>query len=135
MHKSSQLSLVLLGTLGSEILLSACSDEGSATRIPVYSSQVDCMQDWKDSARCSRNPSGSGYVGPRYYWDRQTQSPVIVESDGAQTSVRLSGFSSESAPHAASFVDAGGVARGGFGSTAAGEGGAGNAGGGESGGG
>jgi len=47
------------------VLLSACSDDQEFKR-EVYSSKDRCIEDWGSEDRCES--SGSGYLGPRYYW-------------------------------------------------------------------
>jgi hypothetical protein len=51
-----------------------------------YASQDDCEKDWGDTNLCRRVPpstSNTGYYfGPRYYWDRTADRPMVVDGDG-----------------------------------------------------
>jgi hypothetical protein len=102
------------------MLLSGCSaqDDGAngETRQNMYASRADCQKEWgTDVQHC--NQSGSGYAGPRYYWNHAGGYPVIINTDGSTralpaTHIGASGVSGGSAAHSVS------IARGGFGGTA-----------------
>lgn len=91
-----------------------------------YASREDCEMDWGDAESCSQNSYGysenshsGGYVGPRYYWDRDLHRPVAILPDG-QTRVinnsRLNSFNINRGPDRS----VGSYSRGGFGSVSRG---------------
>jgi hypothetical protein len=82
MKKSRAVPLILLGTLS---LLSACGrDETTEIKQHSYASREDCLKDWgRDERDCSPVRTGTGYMGPRYYWYHSGGYPVVVNNDGS----------------------------------------------------
>jgi hypothetical protein len=115
MKRSAYVRLVLLGSV---VGLYGC-DSPETLEQQRYASLDDCEKDWGDATVCRHVPSpnswNSGYYfGPRYYWDRGADRPMVVNGDGT---VRIA--------HAAHIArtgsalgethSAGSFARGGFG--------------------
>lgn len=111
MKRSTKVILLSLGTLS---LLQGCDSEDVDIRQASYQSKEECVAEWKDEAHCNPKSSGTGYVGPHYFWNHSAGHPVIVGSNGATTpmsgltSIKGSSFS----------VGRASVARGGFGVSA-----------------
>lgn len=128
MKRSRNIGLLVLGTAA---LLAGCSGDGSNDiQQQSYASKADCERDWKDSKQpqqqqslCSPSGHGSGYFGPRYFWNRSSGSPVAVLPDGSHRSMSDSAFARSPAALAhmsshssGSSHSVGSVSRGGFGS-------------------
>jgi len=158
MKRSKLIPLFMLGTL-----LSGCSDNKLDTdeievKQNTYATIADCQADWgtedeacqpqqvadASSVQGTTTTQSHGtfipvimYMGPRYYYDRSTSTPMMITSGGtvkAVTSPIASHISSGSSGRAAS-VSTASVSRGGFGAGAhAAAGGGGHAGGGSAGG-
>lgn len=82
MKRSRAVPLILLGTLS---LLTACG-QGEKTEIKQhnYASREDCLSDWgRDERDCRPARSGTGYMGPRYFWHHGGGYPVAVDNDGS----------------------------------------------------
>ncbi len=82
MKRSRAVPLILLGTLS---LLTACG-QGEKTELKQHSyvSREDCLNDWgRDEQDCRPARSGTGYVGPRYFWYHAGGHPVAVDADGS----------------------------------------------------
>jgi hypothetical protein len=135
MKRSTQVPLILLGALTT---LAGCNraDLPAKAQQGCYATLQDCRDDWGDTGLCkqapavavgsgaanpctstSRSSSGShgaaGFIGPRYYWDRNAGRPMVIE-DG-KTSLAKSGAASRGAPEHAASVHSVSVSRGGFG--------------------
>jgi hypothetical protein len=126
--RSVCVNLVLLG--------SAAGLYGCEGPIPVdlqqqrYASQEECHRDWGDDPKnCSQSQTpiagghGYYYVGPRYFWDTQSNRPIAVGADGAERAIPGARIARTGSTFG-STVRAGSFARGGFGSSAHGFGGA-----------
>jgi hypothetical protein len=118
MKRSAYVRLVLLG---SAIGLYGCDSPTETLEQQRYASLDDCEKDWGDANLCRNAPSPSSwrsgyYVGPRYYWDRDTHRPMVVNGDGTVRVANAAHIartgSSLGETHAA-----GSFARGGFGAT------------------
>lgn len=155
MKRSSRVPLVLLGTFAA----AGCSPTDTPPpqtldiRQGQYASRQDCEKDWgSDPRNCQpQTPGGTGgtggvahvgayggaggsadagtYAGPRYYWDRDSGKPVVVEADGKTRAVPGDAGMARGAPSSAHESSTGatgtaghggeaGVSRGGFGATA-----------------
>jgi len=120
MKRSRKIDLLVLGTA---VLMTGCSGSASDSEIQQkrYASQADCERDWgrttDSQTACSK--SGSGYLGPRYYWNHGSGRPVALMPDGshrpmsAEALSRSSLANSHPSSHASSRSS--GVSRGGFG--------------------
>ena len=111
MKRSARVQLVMLG--------SAVGVAGCDTREPIqqqtYASQQQCRRDWGDPPDCKQNADHGGvYFGPRYYWDRDRNRPVVVEGDGSER-VALNSRVSSAGSFEGSTHAAGSISRGGFG--------------------
>jgi len=116
LKKSESVTLIMLGTL---MAISLYSHEEHDTYQQRYNSKDECQKDWEERD-CSNNSigghGGSGWSGPRYYWDRNEGRPMIVEQDGtARPATNVSVGPNGSAT--ASARQAGTISRGGFGGT------------------
>lgn len=97
MKRSQSVPLVLLGTLGLATL-AGCgpSDPNVPVKQQRYATQQDCLSDWgNDQRNCQR--SGTGYVGPHYFWNHSGGYPMVIDSNGTQRAVTNSHFSSPGA--------------------------------------
>lgn len=120
MKRSRKIDLLVLGTAA---LMAGCSGATSDSDIQQkhYASQADCERDWGRTAdsksACSK--SGSGFLGPRYYWNHASGRPVALMPDGTHRPMSAEALSrstlanSKPASHASSHSS--GVSRGGFG--------------------
>jgi hypothetical protein len=124
MKHSKQVPLILLGAVTA---LAGC---GQGSNLPAtatrgtYTNAADCRKDWGDGDACKPTSNGHGginYVGPRYYWDRNSGRPMVVEDGVARAAA--GGEASRGAPTHATSVESVAVARGGFGASAHGGGG------------
>jgi len=87
LKRSRSVPLIVIGTV---VVLTGCGQNDDQVQLQqqTYHSLDDCKKDWGDSKNCSPNTTGSGssgigdYDGPRYYWDRETGQPVIVDAAG-----------------------------------------------------
>jgi hypothetical protein len=137
MKHSKQVPLILLGAVTA---LTACGnshDLPATAKQDTYANVDDCRKDWGSGDWCNAASGGHGggaaYVGPRYYWDRGSGRPMVIENGAARPAV--SGEAGRGGPVHATATEAVAVARGGFGASAHGGEGGGHGGGGESGGG
>ncbi|HTY99202.1 MAG TPA: hypothetical protein VMB75_05175 [Rhodocyclaceae bacterium] len=119
MKRSSCVPLLVLGSM---LPLGGC-DSGAAMPLTQqrYLARDDCVRDWGDDSLCNSNGAGggSGYVGPRYYWDRDAGRPVVVSPDGKESVATRSRLGPSGSSIGESF-HAGSISRGGFGSFARG---------------
>jgi hypothetical protein len=123
--RSAAITLVLAGSAG----LGGCGSP--VEQRDAYSSLQSCIRDWTDTSLCEPVKDGrysSSYMyGPPYYaaggWsffgrDRVTPSPNAMEATRLQTgAVAASPLSMRASRMGLSGGGAGGVARGGFGSS------------------
>lgn len=117
MKRSRKISLLVLGTA---VLLTGCSSRKPDIMQQQYSSKEDCEKDWNETEVCTRSGTGGGgYVGPRYYWNRSSSTPVALMPDGTERMMTHSALArgSTSVAHSTSVVGhSTGISRGGFGS-------------------
>lgn len=112
MKQSMLVQLVLLGSAAT--VYGTVRDNRIALSQHSYGSEADCRADWGSEDTC-RQPDGNGqFHGPRYYWDRNLNRPVIVEPNGTERVSATARLQSEASAHGA--ARAVGYARGGFGS-------------------
>jgi hypothetical protein len=138
MKHSKQVPLILLGAVTALTGCGKADDLPTTARQDTYANVDDCRKDWGSGNWCNSSSSGHGgsaaYTGPRYYWDRGSGHPMIVENGQARPAT--GGEASRGGPSHATGSESVAVARGGFGGSAhGGEGGGHGGGGGESGGG
>lgn len=117
--KSSTINLLVIGTIA-VTSLTACDQEPDTQQVMQgeYKSREDCIRDWgNDASRCTPNSSGGGYIGPRYFWDHASNTPMIYNSSGSAVPATNS-FASRGVASSARAVSTASVSRGGFGATA-----------------
>jgi hypothetical protein len=115
MKRSAYVRLVLLGSVAG---LYGC-DSPEALEQQRYASLDDCEKDWGDSTLCRHVPSSTSwnsgyYFGPRYYWDRAADRPMVVNGDGT-VRVAHAAHIARSGSALGETHAAGNFARGGFG--------------------
>ena len=100
MKKSKFIPLLMLGTL-----ITACSDDNLDTanvqvKQNTYATMADCQADWgPDDTACQPQPRPQTtqshgsinpifmYMGPRYYFDSSTSTPMMIGSNGVARAV------------------------------------------------
>ncbi len=127
MKRSTEVALWMLGAgLGVAVLSDSKTTE--QLKQDSYASKEECMQDWggspetcqeENSGGSSGGSGGSGggghYSGPRYYWDRSTNRPVIITNSGAHQPMPSAHPNGTPMSHSLSSTHLGTVSRGGFG--------------------
>lgn len=135
--KSVKLTVLGFGALSVGALLSGCDIASSPPdmhsemmnseiRRNSYASKQECEKEWGSSTDdCQSNSSGSGYVGPNYFWSHSAGHPYVVQPDGKLRPIpgsSLAGNSPSSATSSEIIRPAPShgsmTSRGGFGSTA-----------------
>lgn len=121
MKRSEQIVLWMLGIgLG----VAALSEEKTVEQLKQdrYDSREDCLRDWNgDDNYCNPQTTSSGgyttthYNGPRYYWDRSENKPVVVTDAGKHVPVDNAHPSGTPLSRSVGSSPAGTVTRGGFG--------------------
>jgi hypothetical protein len=127
---------VPLWLLGSMVAVPGCSGPTVPVLSQQYVSKDDCLQDWGNESYCQpapgvgtggHGPTGGGgyaYFGPRYYWSRDENKPMVIDTDGearpaAGTRINSAGSNVGANLHLGS-TELGGfgsISRGGFGAT------------------
>jgi len=130
MKHSKQVPLILLGAVTALTGCGKANDLPATARQDTYANGDDCRKDWGNGNWCNSAPSSHGgsavYAGPRYYWDRDSGRPMVIENGEARPATN--GEASRGGQSHATGSESVAVTRGGFG-------GHGGGGGGESGGG
>ena len=125
MKQSGVVQLVLLGSAVGLYAYSSHSSQYSV-RQQRYASREACIADWGDPDDCPNQPvTGFGqpyYPGPRYYWNSQSNRPMVVNGDGSEHVATAARFSPGASSVGLGRV-VGSVSRGGFGSSGHGFGG------------
>lgn len=117
MKRSAVIPLLMLGTMS----LTGCGDGGDKveTKQNRYSSVEDCRRDWGNDSRDCTPRSGGGYVGPHYFWNHSTGTPMAVGSDGSTRALSNSYLTRPGAVSSSiGSTSQSSIARGGFGSSA-----------------
>lgn len=126
MKHSKQVPLILLGAVTALTGCGKTNDLPENARQNTYANVDDCRRDWGNDSGCRPAPGSSGsgavvYMGPRYYWDRDTGRAMVIENGSARPAT--GGEASRGTASHATGVESVAVARGGFGATAHGGGG------------
>ena len=125
MKQSGVVQLVLLGSV-----FGLYAYHSRAARQEVrqqhYASREDCISDWGDPDDCPAQSQGTAgqpyFLGPRYYWNAQRGSPMVLNTDGSEHVATAARISPGSSSAGLGKVVAN-VSRGGFGSSGHGFGG------------
>jgi uncharacterized protein YgiB involved in biofilm formation len=119
---------VRLVVVGSVLAVAGCDTaETMELKQQVYRSRDDCLKDWGDGRNCTESSTaahangyvGGGYLGPRYYWDRELSRPVAVSADGTTRTI-MGARIGDAGSSVGETVHVGSISRGGFGAHAGG---------------